>query len=367
MTERKHVENALNACANAWVPEMGDPWPEVRDRALAGRRRSSRQSRFVPRTRVGWVVAALLVMLFSTGAYAGSGLLYEMFRSELPGAEGAVVGQKLNEKQTADDTRVTLEWAYADSGSVVVGFGIQDLSKDRRVGGYPVKLEPVLDPAAEWYDESGAVGDQWPDDPRLTSTENIRFDSEGTTWQGGEGAPSTVVFVPSDRLEPGQEQRLRLEVPVQAWPQVPNGVPAEDRPPPEPVGERPFVFDFEIPVKQAPVVLVNQRAEANGVALTLKRVVDSPGRPQAVICFEPPDGDRNWIIPDFEGVSVPGARERNCREILLRSPLEGRATVTVERLEGFPRPGTFSNDREFNERIRTICGPWTFEFEVPER
>jgi hypothetical protein len=49
-------------------------------------------------------------------------------------------------------------------------------------------------------------------------------------------------------------------------------------PPPEPVGE-PFVFEFEIPVLPAPVVEVNQKDTANGITLTLERVMDSPGRP----------------------------------------------------------------------------------------
>jgi hypothetical protein len=37
----------------------------------------------------------------------------------------------------------------------------------------------------------------------------------------------------------------------------------------------PFVFDFEIPVRPAPTIEVNQRVEAEGVAPTLRRVVAS--------------------------------------------------------------------------------------------
>ena len=50
-----------------------DPWPAIRERALAGGRRS-RRIRLVPRTRAGWVLATLLVLLFATAAYAVAGL-----------------------------------------------------------------------------------------------------------------------------------------------------------------------------------------------------------------------------------------------------------------------------------------------------
>lgn len=368
MTDRReHIRRALRACAEQGVPDTTVPWIEIRGRALAGRGRVSHGKRFVPRTRVGWALVALMVMLFSMGAYAAGGLLFKAFQYELPGGDAMELGHKLDMSQTANDARVTLQWAYADAGSVVVGFDIRDLKEKRRVGGYPTRLDPVLDPAADWWEGAGAVANYWPDSPVLTSTNNIRFGSQGTSWQGGGDSPTTVVFVPSERLEPGERHRFRLEVPVQARPHMPGKASDVDRPPPEPVGGRPFAFDFEIPVQRAPVVRVDERAEADEVTLTLKRVMDSPGRPQAVICFDPPDRERDWFISDFEGVSVPGEREENCREILLRSSLEGSVRITVERLEGLPRPGTFSNDREFNEKIRTIRGPWTFEFEMPER
>ncbi len=366
MAEKRRIEIALRHCAEQGVPETVVPWREIRARTLAERRPSVRERRYVPRTRVGWVFAAALIMLFGMGAYAAGGLLFKAFQHELPGGDALELGQKLDTSQTAADTRVTLQWAYADAGSVVVGFDIEDLSEKRRVGGHPTRLDPVLYPAADWWEGAGAVADYWPDSPVLTGANNVRFGSQGVTWQGGGDSPTTVVFVPSEKLDPGEKHRFRLEVPVQARPHMP-GAATEDRPPPEPVGSRPFVFDFEIPVQRAPVIPVNERAQSDGVTLTLEQVIDSPGRPQAVICFDPPDRERTWFISDFEGVAVPGERKQNCREVLLRSSLEGSATVTVEQLEGLPRPGTFDTDREFNDKIRTIRGPWTFEFEVPER
>ncbi len=34
--------------------------------------------------------------------------------------------------------------------------------------------------------------------------------------------------------------------------------------------------------------------EAEGIAITLERVVDSPVLPQAVVCFELPDNEHSW-------------------------------------------------------------------------
>ena len=46
----------------------------------------------------------------------------------------------------------------------------------------------------------------------------------------------------------------------------------------------PFVFEFEVPVH---AVRVNQKAKVRGVTLRLDRVIYSPGRPRADICYEP--------------------------------------------------------------------------------
>jgi len=54
-------------------------------------------------------------------------------------------------------------------------------------------------------------------------------------------------------------------------------VPLEEkRLPPEPFPGKPFVFDFEIPVRPDPVAQVGQKEAAKGVTPTLDRVSDSP-------------------------------------------------------------------------------------------
>ena len=85
------------------------------------------------------------------------------------------------------------------------------------------------------------------------------------------------------------------------------------------------------------VVDVNKKATAKGVTLGLDRVIDSPGRPRAVICYEPPDDEHYWFsyggggyLPRWleqewlgrdrldEGVP-PG----KCQKLMLEGPAEG--------------------------------------------
>jgi hypothetical protein len=80
------------------------------------------------------------------GAYAATGLLYEMFRDGLPGAQEPVFGQQLDITQTqaASGAEVTVRWAYADASYVVVGFSVKDLTNRRQVAGRPADLEPIV-------------------------------------------------------------------------------------------------------------------------------------------------------------------------------------------------------------------------------
>jgi hypothetical protein len=91
-------------------------------------------------------LAAALVLLFSMGAYAASGLVCEEFRLALPGARDPVYGERPGLTQTANGVRVNLERAYADQRIVVVGYGIEDLRSDRRVAGRRSSPPPTRSP-----------------------------------------------------------------------------------------------------------------------------------------------------------------------------------------------------------------------------
>ena len=384
--QRKRLERALRGCAERGVPaETVDLWPAIRERVTGERMSGERKSeervaarphrrrawlpRLVPNTPLGWALAVLSVLIVGAGAYAASGpvreligyglsgpgapgpteetnqgqidggsedarsLAYSVFRSHVPGGGGEEIGQT----RTADGAKVTLRWAYADAKSVVVGYTVEDPEGGRRVGGHPAELYPS---GVRLTDRSGATFEVVSSGGAISPPGKI-VEGPKANW---------AVFEVEGRLEPGSEHRFRLEIPLEEWAVT---TPGQKAPPPEPVGE-PFVVSFEIPVHPAPLVEVNQEDTANGITLTLERVTDSPGRPEAVICFEPQDDVRGWFPTGKDLNSEDLNWKGNCVEMLLNDPLEGRSSVTVEQIELNP-----ANDGEL------IRGPWRFDFEVP--
>lgn len=375
--QRERIGEALRARAEAGVPETAVPWPEIRDRALAAKRPerpSPRRARFLPRTRVGWVFAALAMMLFGTGAYAASEVAYEIFRQELPGFAGEEnAGVPINERQTAHGTHVTLERVYADAGYVVVSFAVENAGDERE----PANLLPVFDIEEPWYEKSGG-SPPWPSGvPHVDLTDESGgsfqvvdasgyvYDPEGIMGGNEEPKAQSVVFAASETLRPGETHRFRFEVPLQAG----------DSWPPKPIGE-PVVFDFEVPVQPTPVAEVDQKAEANGLTLTLDRVVRSPGRPHAVLCFDLPDEGYVWepLVhktghtaeddPAFD--SEKRQMDDGCWAIDLYRH-EDSYSLTIPHITGYSKVTGYSEDStaEGPRDKKVIQGPWTFEFEAP--
>lgn len=365
----KHLENILNECAAYAASEAADPWPTIRERVAGRQERPARRFRLVPRTRARWALAALLVLILSIGAYAASGLVYETFVSELPGAEGPVFGQKIDQTQTADGARIILEWAYADARFVVIGFDLENLREGRRIAEYPAELQPILITDKSGYE--ARLEEEYPQRVRLTDESGNEFrvvSSQGQTSEAPdnivEGSQAnSAVFEAPNGVEPSGNHRFRLAVPLQ---ESAITSPEERMPEPEPIGET-FVFEFEVPVRPVPIMEVNQKDTASGVTLSLERVSNSPGRPQAVICFMPPDDEHGWLLSggDLTGDGEPVPGKDDCWEMLLNEPLEGRSSLTVEQIWRFP-PCPPGNDEACVTEERTILrGPWTFEFKAP--
>ncbi|HWS81877.1 MAG TPA: hypothetical protein VN178_12720 [Rubrobacter sp.] len=347
------------------VSEVGNYGSTSGERATAGPRRSSRQWN-VPRARAEWLLLALSLLLMCVGAYAVRDTLLKTFGGMPPVLnEGPLSdeSQRLGPQKTASGARVTLKQAYAEEKAVVIGVVMEDLEGDRSIAGHPAELEPDF----RLTDESGT---------------EFRLDSLGG-HVGATDAPKSFKagFNAEEGLEPAQKHRFRLEVSlVEAvtpsrdfW-----GSNGEERPPPEPVG-KPFVFDFRVPVRGAPVVEVSQKDTASGVTLTLDRVNDSPGKPEAIVCYEAPDDEHSWFISggegtyaagDWWGTEIQGVPPAKCQTLQLKGPLEGRTLVEVTSLEGMPdcraakAEALEACDKKIGEK--TIRGPWRFEFEVPD-
>lgn len=388
-SQRRRLEKALRGCAEAGVPDTVNLWPVVKERATgewmgaepvgqdgdgADARQRSRVPRLVPNTPLGWALAAVSALILGVGIYTAAEPVKEFYRQGLPGTvepgskktdreqgarpadEQSDARTEISQTQTADGVSVTLDWAYADEKFVAVGLETRDLDDARKpeesdpTSG-PVVLEPAL-----WDD---SVGDEaeLPPYVKITDASGQDFDTVGG---GTLRERANVVFDAPEGIEPGRGHRFRLEVPVQEGPAL-AGKPEAG----------PFVFDFEIPVQPAPTIELNQKVEAGGVMFTLKRVVDSPANPQAVVCFDPPDDEHSWMpLLKYdesyeEGVgSAPQKLGDGCWSLTMAAPVEGRSSVTVTNIEGMPRGGPPAGATTFDPK--TIRGPWTFEFGVPE-
>lgn len=348
MTERKNIENALRACADAGVPEVVDPWPAIRNRVRAGEQIPARERRFVPRTRLGWALVAVAVMLFGTGAYAGTGWVTELFDYTAPEIEKRSFGVPINEKKTVNGTTVTLEKAYADEGNLVVGVSVEG-------GMEQIGLPRVTDGDGRTFEYVGGLGVGT--DPSMTSRDGRRF--------------SDLSFLePSRKLTVAGSHRFRLDM-ENSLKEVGRG-----RATPDESAGRMLVFDFEIPVREMQTIWVGQTVEANGFSVTLDRVENSPARSQAFLCFGPPRDEAYTWVPVIERPNVSESDVFTNDSSYMQKPEKttgcvgydlfrslygdpGTHSFTVLELQG--RAGTRVNPDE------TIEGPWTFEFEVPER
>ncbi len=346
----------------------------------------------VPSTFGGWVLAALLLLLVACAwAYSARDDLYRTYLGLQPGAQQVgpaafAAGERPELKKTAGGARVTLNSVYAEEEYVVVGYEVEDLTSGRRAGEHPAELQPLLgseNPTRreEEYLEEHGLGNDVVGLTDESGTEFRMVDNSGMVSEGPDNMvrgplENMAAFEPGQRLEPGEKHRFRLEVPL-----VESAVvPLEERQqPPEPFEGGPFVFDFEIPVRGARVVEVDQKDTAEGVTLTLDRVIDSPGKPQAVVCYEAPDDEHYWFVHGGKGTylggwgssgGMKGVPPASCQKLQLQGPLEGRSSLEVTAIEGMSDCPTEDSEaaeacyEEIGER--TIRGPWRFDFDVPD-
>jgi len=299
--------------------------------------------------------------------------------------------EKLQLTKTEDGARVTLNWVYAEENYVSIGYQVENLKDNRQVAGHPAELQPLLGfgygkptPREEKYLKKSGLGT---DIVALTDERGTKFRMGDNSVESSYGKPAKgplenlVAFKPKEELKPGKEHDFRLQIPLYESAVVPL---QGKQPPPEPFPGDSFVFKFEVPVHAVSVVDVNQKATAKGVTLRLDRVIDSPGRPRAVICYEPPDDKHSWLSYGGEGTllggwstsgwsgtgsmrSIPPAK---CHKLMLKAPAEGRTSVEVRMLEGWPDCQSFKEEAAWQacmeKQYRTIRGPWRFDFKVQD-
>ena len=391
VSQSKRLENALRGCAEAGVSDTVDLWPAVKERATGtragaeagegtiagnGARRRFRFPRLVPNTPLGWTLAVVSVLILGVSLYAAAGSVGALYWRGVPGTVEpgsdkeadqrlgtkldenlSVLREELNVTKARDGVRLTLEWAYAEQGYVAVGLHTQRLEGSRKTR----QDDDILFQPSLWDDTVGNEAEFSPY-TRITDASGQDFDTVGGgTLLGPDREEADATFDAPEGLEPGRKHRFRLEVPLIEEFRMGSSVD-------EPIG-KPFVFDFEVPVRPAPTIEVDQKARARGTTLTLDRVVDSPVMPQAVVCFEPPDNAHQWmpLLKDegFYPEVGDGMRqlEDGCWTLGMPEAIEGRTSVVVSNLEGMPKDPAPTPSGSINPK--TIRGPWTFEFAEP--
>lgn len=343
----------------------------------------------LPRTCGGWVLAAFLIMLvFAASVYSARDALYRTYLGLQPEAQNVgpatyAAGERPNLEKTAGGARVTVTSIYAEEQHVVIGYEVEDLQNGRRVGEHPAELQPLFgfgESREEKYRREHGLGTDVLELTDESGTEFRMVNNSGSVSEGPDNMArgplqNMVAFEPEQGLEPGEGHRFRLKVPLVESPVV---APEQKMPAPEPFRGGPFVFDLDIPVQAVRDLEVDQKSTAEGVTLTLDRIINSSGRPQAVVCYEAPDDERSWFLHGGKGTylggwgssgSMKGVTSAGCQKLLLESPLNGRSSLEVATIEGMP-DCRFDDPKAAegcHNRIgeKLIHGPWRFEFEVP--
>ena len=242
------------------------------------------------RWRGSVLAALLLVAVVCAWAYSARDYLYDTSLGLRPDAQQVgktayVAGERLEMKKAAGGARVTLTSVYAEERRVIVGYEVEDLQEARRVAGHPAELYPLLGfgygkptPREEKYLEKHGLGTEVVALTDQSGTDFRMSDNSGAVSEGPDNMvegplQNMVAFEPDQSLEPAGKHRFRLKIPLVQGAVVP---PEERRLPPEPFPGKPFVFDFEIPVRSNPQGEAGQKETAQGIMPTPDRVIDSP-------------------------------------------------------------------------------------------
>lgn len=430
----KHIKDALQSIAQQHIGDDMNMWPKI-DSEI---RRMNRRSRLMPHTRLGWVMVLLMVFI-TAGAtvYAVDRLL----RTGDPGLEAvdnANMITHFNETRQIGDFAITLLYAYADANRISVA--------------YQAEIEMPADSDITYNFTQGVLSD---DKGHIFEP---MFGGGGGGGGGSESNPTVQLMFMSEGSydasvieESPEELNLRLELAIGSFRIEPMGgsgggfggggsgggsndataepmtgvgtilVPTGDE-------IASTTFEFTIPFNPGRVMDTPQTVTANGIDMTLQRVVVTPSLARLEICYDPPttaEAGQNWnlmsrlhiggeLVDEQNGMMIadlmrvysaePVAPER-CRDYIIQQSLvdhEGEWTLAIDRLilQGsadrdmiheivvneygiipYPQPdGGFGYgpaegmgyeefmaimDRVTAEQMQQVDGAWVFTFNLP--
>jgi hypothetical protein len=237
--KKQELRQVLHQLADQAVPSNYDMWPMLREQLAVQSHRSMRK-RLTPATRLGWLAYALVVFLFiSITAYATGPWISRLFeRDERFQDIDLSLRQPLDLSQTIENVTITVEWAYADTDWMLVGYTICT-SDGKRFDPYNEILTEKAGITLPWQGAYGVTG---------------QSDMLQVTLPAGEGT-YVAIF---ENISASRTLEVHFEVHAQELilPSQEASPPEEDNSEttvllnPVPVGSivGPFTFDFTAPV-----------------------------------------------------------------------------------------------------------------------
>lgn len=316
MSNQERLRQTLDSIARDQFPDGVDRWPRIRDR-LQGRM-AARPGR--PWRMAGLVAAILMALLaISTVAYAyfwgwldqglqganESGLITTLDQSQraqglgtpsatLPAswafgptnAPSKTALSPTRERpviavQSIEGVTVTLNWAYADTSRVAVGYTISGLDLPEVGGGLPIVKSVSLSDDLETRTEAYAWrGEEWSFNP------------------GSEPGSIEGLYIAYQSLDSVEDENLHLHLDIALGGTEGFVIPPGVTPTPGPIPDEWFVsiapigtvrFDFTVALYRPVILEPMQVVEAAGLSVRLEWVKVNPSYTDLRLCYAMPD------------------------------------------------------------------------------
>ena len=311
-------------------------WWDRKISFVIGQNKPSRRYRFLPRTRLAWVLVPMLLLLISGTVYAASPLLGEIFGKFFGQIEQTGLVQDMDMSQTITGVTVRLERAYADSNVVLIGYsaGLTDRLNIPGIATLTTADGQVLDGMMGMGEvNTGSLS-------IFNSASCFSFDASKIT--GSPSELSLTLKIDYARLQADNPDEINQK----------------------PIG--PFIFNFNLPFHAGKMIDINQTVEAAGIPVTLEKVVISPYETRAVFQILPSEKVQDKLIPVVSMV-LPSGKSADAGSAFSLDPVHqvfftgdytgehGTGTLTLSEMVFCANLGG----------VQRLSGPWVFHFKVP--
>ncbi len=362
--DKKKVIDTLNIIAEDEIPGNVDLWPALHTRLGTSTAQVKSYVRW-PTIRLGWAgLTIIILLLFSSVAYAISPVLRQLFINTDPGlqhVEETNLVQPLHLSQTIDGLIVTIEQAYADANRVAVGFTFVD-PEGRRFDLQNIRLTYLPDTELPPMGAGGSGDGRY----------HLNFDASAVQDAPRQLDLQFVVYAEEWFYTPEIIELVKKYGSHEAIPddKIPRKIVGG-------IGDKtgPFVFNFTIPFLPSQTLSIQQTVEAGNIQVRLEEVSITPSESQATVCVTPPVEDdtfTEWIpianldagqedtVSNGGSYTLSQTEQEFCHRLIFPYSLAdqpGQWTVTITEVVGF-------SNEDYNKQMR-LSGPWVFQFDVP--